>query len=139
MAEKEKRKPRHERMYDEKPHLERDEGGNMAVKKNDHRGEHESKGEKASDKVQADEDGMKMHEGMPPHIRHAHERMDMHKRHEMEHAVHDHAKGGHKEEMHSRHEKEMKDMHGRHEKEMMAGEHKDEDIKEGKEKPEHKE
>jgi len=56
--------------------------------------------------------------------RHAHERRDMHNRHETQHAVHDHI-GGPKKELHARHEKEMKDMHKRHEKEIEHGEGKD--------------
>lgn len=116
MAE-EKRKPKHERLYAKKPHLERGEDGNVGVK------------EKEADKVQSGDDGVKMTEhhgeGMPMHVRHAHERNDMHKRHETEHAMHDHAKAGSKKELHKRHEIDLHDMHGRHEKEIEAGEKKD--------------
>jgi len=111
------KEPRHERLYKKKPTLERGEDGHVGVK------------EKEADKVQSGVDGMKMEEthgeGMPMHVRHSAERHDMHKRHEMEHAVHDHHKAGHKKELHKRHQEEMKAMHGRHEKEIEAGESKE--------------
>lgn len=114
----EKKQARHERMYKTKPHLERGEDGHIGVK------------EKEADKVQSGVDGMKTeeHHGMPMHVRHHHERHDMHSRHEVEHAMHDHQGLGSKKEMHERHEKERKDMHGRHEKEMESGEHKEMNI-----------
>jgi hypothetical protein len=120
----EKKMSRHERMYKTKPTLERGEDGHIGVK------------EKEADNTQAGVDkvaGTGLHEGMPMHIRHAHERNDMHTRHEVEHSVHDHAKLGSKKEMHSRHESELKSMHKRHESEIESGEHKDIDIKEGHE------
>ncbi len=80
------REPRHERMYKKKPHLERGEDGHVGVK------------EKEADKEQSGTDGMKMEEkhgeGMPMHVRHSTERNDMHKRHQMEHAMHEHNKAG---------------------------------------------
>lgn len=123
MVRKMAKEPRHSRMYKTKPHMERGDDGKMAVTKN----------EKEADKVQSGDDGVKMTEGMPMNIRHAHERMDMHKRHEIEHAVHDHSKVGSKAEMHGRHQAEMKNMHARHEKEIGSGENKDQDIKKGHE------
>lgn len=111
------REPRHARMYKSKPHLERGEDGHVGV------------AEKEADKVQSGTDGVKMTEhegeGMPMHVRHASERQDMHKRHEVEHAVHDHNKAGSKKELHKRHEIDMKDMHSRHEREIESGEKKD--------------
>ncbi len=128
MAE-EKKLPKHKRLYKDSPKLERGEDGDVkAVKPSDKEGA-PSESMKKADEIQSGDDSVKMTEGMPSNIRHAHERMDMHKRHEVEHAVHDHAKAGAKEEMHTRHESEMKAMHGRHEKEIDAGEHKDQDIK----------
>jgi len=129
MAE-EKKLPRHKRLYKDSPKMERGEDGHMGVTK---RGDKENEAETAADAVQSGDDGIYVTEGMPPHVRHAHERRDMHNRHETEHSVHDHAKAGSKKEMHGRHQKEMKDMHGRHEKEIESGEHKDMDIKEGHE------
>lgn len=121
---------RHKRMYKDTPHMERGEDGYMGVTK---RGDKETASEKEADKTQSGDDGVKMTEGMPMNIRHAHERMDMHKRHEIEHAVHDHSKAGSKAEMYGRHQAEMKNMHARHEKEIGAGESKDQDIKKGHE------
>lgn len=116
MAE-EKKKPKHERLYSKKPHLERGEDGHVGVK------------EKEADKVQSGTDGVKMTEhkgeGMPIHVRHSHERHDMHKRQEIEHQMHEHHKAGSKKELHKRHEIDFKDMHSRHEKEIEAGESKD--------------
>jgi len=126
----EKKMARHSRMYKDSPSMERGEDGKMGVTK---RGDKETSSEKEADKVQSGDDGVKMTEGMPTHIRHAHERMDMHKRHEMEHAVHDHNKAGSKAEMHGRHQTEMKNMHKRHESEIEHGEGKDQDIKKGHE------
>lgn len=124
-----KKKPRHERMYSKKPHLERGEDGHMDVKEKEPTAAVEE-----ADAAQSGVDGVKVNgEGMPAHARHAHERRDMHNRHETEHAVHDNGKHGEKKEMHERHAKEMKDMHKRHQKEIDAGEHKDQDIKEGRE------
>ncbi len=122
--------PRHQRMYKNSPELKRGDDGHMGVTK---KGDEPNKSEEAADDVQSGTDGMKHDSAMPMHTRHAHERMAMHSRHEMEHSVHDHAEAGSKKEVHGRHEKEMKDMHGRHEKEIEAGEHKDQDIKEGHE------
>lgn len=102
-------------MYDETPSIGRDKEGNTKVEKPEKKKSEEHK------------EGKKKHEsassGLPTHVRHAHERREMHSRHEMEHAMHDNGKGGEKVEMHARHEKEMKDMHTRHEKEpgMTAG------------------
>src|SRR4051812_49285377 len=117
----EKKLPKHERLYKKKPTLERGEDGHVGVK------------EKEADKAQSGMDDVKMHEGMPMHIRHAHERMDMNKRHEMEHAVHDHAEAGSKSAMHGRHQLEMKNMHKSHESEIGSGEGRDQDIKKGHE------
>ena len=98
---------RADKMYKDTPEMKRDEeSGKMGV----------TKAEKKSAQVSDGTDGMQQHEEMPPHVRHAHERRDMHHRHETEHMIHDNGKGGSKEELHSRHEKEMKDMHKRHEK-----------------------
>lgn len=118
------REPRHKRMYKKQPHLERGEDGEVGV------------AEKEADKVQSGDAGVAMTEhndGMPAPMRHAHERRDMHNRHETEHSMHEAMNKGSKKDMHTRHEKEMKDMHARHEKEMDSGEGKDQDIKEGKE------
>ena len=61
-------------------------------------------------------------EGFPIHSRHAHERHQMHAKHEHEHSLHEHKHGVHgKEEMHTRHEGEVKAMHTRHEKEAGEG------------------
>jgi len=120
------KEPRHKRLYKDSPKLERGDDGHMGVTK---KGDKPNEAEKVADDVQSGMDDVKVTEGMPANVRHASERMDMHKRHEMEHAVHDHAKAGHKEELHSRHEKEMKAMHSRHEKEVGDGEGKDQDIK----------
>ncbi len=127
------REPRHKRLYKDSPKLERSEKGDIkAVKPSDKEGA-PSESMKKADEIQAGDDGMKVTEGLPPHVRHAHERQSMHARHEMEHSVHDHANAGAKKEMHGRHEKDMKDMHGRHEKEIDSVEKKDQDIKEGSE------
>lgn len=98
-----------ERMYKDSPTLKRDEeSGKMGV----------TKAEKKASRVEDGTDGMAEHEeGLPAVARHVMERRDMHSRHEAEHAIHDHGKGGDKEEMHTRHEKEHKEMHSRHEKE----------------------
>lgn len=129
----EKREPKHKRLYKDSPKLERNEKGDIkSVKPSDKEGA-PSESMKKADEIQSGMDGVKMTEGLPPHVRHAHERRDMHNRHETEHSVHDNGKGGDKKEMHARHEKEYGDMHKRHDKEMAAGEKKDQDIKEGHE------
>lgn len=56
-------------------------------------------------------------EAMPVHVRHSHERHNLHSKHEHEHSIHDHHEEGHKHEMHKRHQEEMKSMHTKHEKE----------------------
>lgn len=105
-------KPRHEKMYANSPELKRDEeSGKMKAHKSE--GKIHSEASRNADGT----DGMPVHEGLPPHVRHAHERRDMHNRHETEHAVHDNHHGASKKEMHGRHQKEMADMHKRHEKE----------------------
>lgn len=144
MAE-EKKLPRHKRLYKDSPKLERGEDGHMGVS-NDHRGEHETEGEKIADDVQSGDDGMKVterHATERTQLKHKHmkEHMDIHTTNELEHMGH---KGGDKSEMHSRHheklkhmhkehEAETKAMHGRHEKEMGAGESKEMSI-DGKDK-----
>lgn len=94
-------------MYDESPRMERGAEGKMEVKKPKKKEQH-AEGKKEHESASS---------GLPTHVRHAHEREDMHRRHAVEHSTHDHGKGGSKVEMHGRHEKEMKDMHTRHEKE----------------------
>lgn len=93
-------------LYDKSPKMERGEDGKMAVKKP------EKKKESSEDKKEES-----AHTGLPAHARHAHERRDMHSRHEMEHSLHDNGSGGDKGEMYARHLKEHKDMHTRHQKE----------------------
>lgn len=100
-------------MYDEEPHMERDEHGKMGVKKKEKshpegKGKHETKA-----------DNLEVHEGHEMHARHSMDRHMMHAKHEHEHMTH---KGGGKEEMHTRHEHEHKEMHTRHEKEHGATE-----------------
>lgn len=95
-------------MYDETPSIAHDEEGNSKVKKA------EKKKEVPKEKTEM------ASSGLPSHVRHAHERRDMHNRHEVEHAMHDNGKGGDKKEMHARHKKEMMDMHSRHEKDAGA-------------------
>lgn len=94
------------KMYENSPEMKRDgEDGKMKI----------TKAEKISARTNDGTEGMPIHEnGMPMDVRHAHERRDMHSRHETEHMMHK----GDKKEMHGRHESEMKSMHGRHEKEM---------------------
>lgn len=99
-----------EKLYKDSPTTERGEDGKMGVKK---------KAESAPVSDEAGTDGVAPAMAMPPHVRHAAERRDMHGRHETQHSVHD-MNGGKedKKEMHGRHEKEMKDMHKRHEQDM---------------------
>lgn len=123
--------PRHKRLYKNSPKLERGEGGHMDVVK---------PSQVESDREQAGIDGMKVSGELPAHVRHAHERRDMHNRHETEHAVHDNAAGGDKGEMHARHQREHTDMHKRHAKEYAKSEHnKDDNEKAGAGKKEIKE
>lgn len=96
------------KLYDETPEMKRDDEGKMGVKKPEMKGKDKPQLESAA-------------AGLPAHVRHAHERRDMHNRHETEHATHDNMiPGASKEPMHTRHEKEMKDMHTRHETEAGA-------------------
>ena len=147
MAEKEKRAPRHERMYSKKPTLGRDEEGNVAV----------TEGRKESDKTQAGMEDVKMHESkdpLPMHTHHAHERRELkhqhihehhtlHHRHQVEHSHHDHGEHGDKHELHARHLEQLAELHkkhfsehnmmySRHEKELNGVEKRDQDIKENK-------
>lgn len=147
----EKKLPRHQRMYSKTPKLERGEDGHMGVAEhNDHRGEHETEGEKIADDVQSGTDGMKMterHAAERTMLKHKHmkEHMDMHSANEVEHMTHD----GDKSEMHVRHHEKLKHLHkeheaehkamyGRHEKEMHSGEGGEMTVKEGHETPKDK-
>jgi hypothetical protein len=96
---------KHGGLYDESPTIKGEEEGKpKVVKKAAPIDGPEEKGDEAN--------------GFPIHARHAHERHQMHARHEHEHALHEHHHGIHgKEPMHTRHEHEAKEMHTRHEKE----------------------
>jgi hypothetical protein len=102
---------KYERMYKNSPKLERDADGNLGVKK-----------PTQADAVQSGTDGV------PVHVRHAHERREIKHRHVAEHHAlhhrheieHSHMEGGKKGELHARHHAEIKAMHGRHE-----GEHRE--------------
>lgn len=101
----------HKKLYKDSPEMKRDdEDGKMKVKK-------QTPAEKSSSETNAGTDGIQAHEGLPPHVRHVHERRDMHGRHEMEHAVEDAGKNSDKKKMHERHLEEIKAMYKRHEKE----------------------
>lgn len=109
MAEKE---PKHVKMYKNSPTLEKKEDGTPYIKKNN-----PTETEKKTGKVDSGTAGMQEHEGMPIDVRHAHERRDMHSRHETEHMM----TKGDKKEMHTRHVEDMKSMHKKHEKETSTG------------------
>ncbi len=97
-------------LYSNTPEIQHDEDGHTKVVK-------PSKHDKSGGET---DKGVK-EEGFPIHARHAHERHQMHAKHEHEHAMHEHHHGVHgKEEMHTRHEHEKKEMHTRHEKEAGA-------------------
>lgn len=96
---------RPDKMYKDSPELARDEeSGKMTVKKSETREEPKAR----------ETEG----ESLPVHARHAHERREMHHRHQLEHAIHDNGKGGSKKDMHERHREEMAAMHKRHDKEL---------------------
>ncbi len=98
-----------EKMYGNSPKLERDEKGDMAVKKKEASKDKDEEGE-------AEDQGTG--EKVPMLARHSMERHSLHNEHEREHHMHDiHGKGD-KKEMHERHEKMFKEMHGRQEKEL---------------------
>lgn len=110
-----------DKLYGKSPKMERNEGGDMEVKKHPDKTGEKTVGEKPSPESEVTNGT----DGMPVEARHAHERMEvhhkhvgehlaMHKKHEMEHAMHDHHGGGHKGAMHERHEKEFEEMHKRH-------------------------
>lgn len=100
--------PKHN-LYDESPSIKHDGEGKTRVEKK----------KKETKEPEAKEEGSES--GLPAHVMHAHERSDMIRRQEMEHAVHDNGAGGDKKEMHTRHAKEYSDMAKRHEKEVMSG------------------
>lgn len=75
---KEKKTPRHEKMYKDSPKLERGKEGKMEI----------TKAEKKSSEVASGTEGVaKEHDQavMKLHQKHAKERMDMHHKHEKEH------------------------------------------------------
>src|ERR1700748_1779568 len=95
------------KMYDKSPKLERNEDGDMKVKKADEpkaEGKEKTVGEDGSS---AEDDGEVKNK--PKNV-HEEERASMHRRHEEEQKA-----------MHERHSKDMKDMHKRHEKADMQG------------------
>lgn len=106
---------RSSRMYKDSPKMSRGESGKMEVKK-----------PTKAEKVESGTEGVLSEDAqegaLPPHIRHASDRSDMHKRHEHEHMMHDHAGNGDKKDMHERHHAEMKALHKMHEKEHGKGE-----------------
>ncbi len=108
MAEKE---PKHVKMYKNSPTLETDGDGKKYIKKGP------TEAEKKTSEQSSGTDGIEQHEGMPIDVRHAHERRDMHSRHETEHMM----TKGEKAEMHSRHQSDMKALHKKHEKEGSTG------------------
>ena len=101
------------KMYKDSPKLERDEDGNLGV----------TQRQEESDETQAGTEGMAVgvrqaHDRRDMHHRHEMEHMALHHKHEREHMAHDIAKGGEKHEMHKRHEEEHKAMTDRHHHEM---------------------
>jgi hypothetical protein len=120
------KEPMHKKLYKDSPKLKReDASGKMAVHK-----EKNLESEKVDKAVGTEVPP----DGLPMDVRHAHERRDMHNRHETEHAMHK----GDKKEVHIRHQTEMKDMHKRHEKAYGAeakgsGENKIEKVEKSKE------
>lgn len=96
---------KHTKLYDKSPKMERDEDGDMKVKKADEN--KESGGGPGEDGSEADMANTQMPE---MHDRHMKEMKDMHGRHEDEH-----------KDMHKRHQKEAKKLAG------------DKEDKEGKE------
>ena len=94
-----------EKLFGNSPKMERGKDGKMGV----------TSPKKVMEEAAGDnaQDG-----GIPMAARHAGDRMAMHHKHEMEHAVYDAGKvAGSKEEMHARHREEMVALHKRHEKE----------------------
>ena len=97
-----------ERMYGNSPKLERDESGEVKVKKSK---------EKAPEGGEANGGA----EGIPVLVKHSMERAELHHKHEKEHHMHDLGKEhSDKKALHEKHEREFEELHERHEKELGA-------------------
>lgn len=94
---------RHTKLYDKSPKAERDEDGNMKVKKAEEKAEEnqDSGAGPGEDGSGADMTNTKGPQHKEMVDRHLAERKDMHDRHVKEHA-----------DMHKRHNKEVKEFHG---------------------------
>lgn len=94
---------RHTKLYDKSPKAERDEDGNMKVKKAEEKAEEnqDSGAGPGEDGSGADMVNTKEPQMKEMHDRHINEMKDMHDRHEKEH-----------KDMHKRHQKEVKKFHG---------------------------
>lgn len=103
---------RSKRMYGKSPKMERDEHGEMSVKK--HEAKEKEAGADGSMREEGEHTMRHSRERMAMHHRHVKEHLELHHKHEVEHSHHK----GSLEEIHERHEKEYSDMHHKHHSEM---------------------